>query len=99
MPAMQSHDYLTPIRGKRHIKFKHNTDCVTSNIIGKQSTNNSKCFKIYLTIYLSLDTATRPHGHSRQVSAASNSIRQKRSDYKKKFKSMIVRIKTDDRLK
>ena len=28
------------------------------------------------SIYLSLDTATRPRGHSRQVSAASVSIRQ-----------------------
>ena len=46
VPAMQSHDFLTPIRGKRHIKSKQHTDCVTSNIIDKQSTNNSKCFKI-----------------------------------------------------
>ena len=45
MPAMQSHDYLTPIQGKRLIKPKEYTDCVTSNIIDKQSTNNSKCFK------------------------------------------------------
>ena len=45
VPAMQSHDYLTPIRGKRLIKPKVYTDCVTSNIIDKQSTNNSKCFK------------------------------------------------------
>ena len=45
VPAMQSHDYLTSIRGKRLIKPKEYTDCVTSNIIDKQSTNNSKCFK------------------------------------------------------
>ena len=45
MPAMQSHDFLTPVRGKRLIKSKQYTDCVTSNIIDKQSTNNSKCFK------------------------------------------------------
>ena len=45
VPAMQSHDYLTPIRGKRLIKPKVYTDCVTSNIIDKQSTNNSKCLK------------------------------------------------------
>ena len=32
VPAMQSHDYLTPIRGKRHIKSKQYTDCVTSYI-------------------------------------------------------------------
>ena len=30
----------------------------------------------YLSIYLSLDTATHPRGHSRQVSAESVSIRQ-----------------------
>ena len=45
VPAMQSHDFLTPVRGKRLIKSKQYTDCVTSNIIDKQSTNNSKCFK------------------------------------------------------
>ena len=44
MPAMQSHDFLTPVRGKRLIKSKQYTDCDTINIIDKQSTNNSKCF-------------------------------------------------------
>ena len=43
VPAMQSHDFFTPVRGKRLIKSKQYTDCVTSNIIDKQSTNNSKC--------------------------------------------------------
>ena len=42
---MQSNDFLTPVRGKRLSRSKHYTDCVTSNIIDKQSTNNSKCFK------------------------------------------------------
>ena len=37
MPAMQSHDYLTPIRGQRPIKPKGYTD--------KQPTNHTKCFK------------------------------------------------------
>ena len=46
VPAMQSHDFLTPVRGKRLIKSKQYTDCVTSNIIDKQSTNNSKCFNL-----------------------------------------------------
>ena len=41
VPAMQSHGFLTPVRGKRLIKSKQYTDCVTSNIIDKQSTNNS----------------------------------------------------------
>ena len=45
VPAMQSHDFLTPVRGKRLIISKQYTDCVTSNTIDKQSTNNSKCFK------------------------------------------------------
>ena len=45
VPATQSNDFLTPVRGKRLSKSKHYTDCVTSNIIDKQSTNNSKCFK------------------------------------------------------
>ena len=45
VPAMQSHDFLTLVRGKRLIKSKQYTDCVTSNIIDIQSTNNSKCFK------------------------------------------------------
>ena len=44
MPAMQSHDYLTPLRGERLIKPKEYRDCVTSNIIDKQSTNHSKWF-------------------------------------------------------
>ena len=42
---MQSHDFLTPFRGKLLIKSKQFKDYVTSNIIDKQSTNNSKCFK------------------------------------------------------
>ena len=33
--------------------------------------------------FLSLYTATRPHGHSRQVGAASVSIRQKKLKYSK----------------
>ena len=45
VPAMQSCDYLTPIQGKRLIKPKEYTDCVTSNTIDKQSTNHSKGFK------------------------------------------------------
>ena len=46
MPAMQSLDFLTPVRGKRLIKSKQFKDCNTSNIIDRQSTNNSKCFKL-----------------------------------------------------
>ena len=45
VPMLQSHDFLTPVWGKRLIKSKHYKDCVTSNIIDRQSTNNSKCFK------------------------------------------------------
>ena len=46
IPAMQSHDFLTHVRGKRRLIISNQyTDCVTSNNIDKQSTNNSKCFK------------------------------------------------------
>ena len=45
VPAMQSHNFLTPVRGKRLVKAKKFTDCVTKNIIDSQSTNNSKCFR------------------------------------------------------
>ena len=37
----------------------------------------------YVSFFLSLYTATRPHGHSRQVGAASVSIRQKKLKYSK----------------
>ena len=43
--ALQCHDYLTPVRGKRQIKSKQFTDCISKNIIDKQSMNNCKCFK------------------------------------------------------
>lgn len=46
VPALQCHDILTsPVRGKRQIKTREYSDFVTSNIIERQSTNNSKCFK------------------------------------------------------
>ena len=45
VPALPCHEYLTPIRNKRQIRSKQFTDCVSSNSIDNQSTNNSKCFK------------------------------------------------------
>ena len=45
VPAQQCHDYLTPVLGECQIKSKHFTDCISKNIIDRQSTNNSKCFK------------------------------------------------------
>ena len=45
MPAVQSHDFLTPVRGKRLIKAKQYTDRISKNIIDNQVTNNSKCFR------------------------------------------------------
>ena len=45
MPALPTHDYLTPVRGKRQIKSSQFKDCVTHNIIDSQATNNSRCFK------------------------------------------------------
>ena len=44
-------------------------------------------------LYLSLNTATRPRGHFRQVSAASVSIRQEKIKYRQRIKSMIVKDK------
>ena len=46
-----------------------------------------------ISIYLSLNTATRPRGHFRQVSAASVSIRQEKIKYRQMIKSMIVKDK------
>ena len=43
--ALQCHDILTPVRGKRLIKTRQYIDCVTSNIVERQSINNTKCFK------------------------------------------------------
>ena len=43
--------------------------------------------------FLSLYTATRPRGHSRQVGAASASIRQKKLKCSKEMKSMKVKDK------
>ena len=30
VPAMQSHNFLTPVRGKRLVKAKQYTDCITN---------------------------------------------------------------------
>ena len=48
---------------------------------------------IYLSIYLSIDTATRPRGHSRQISAASDSIRQK----KIRLKEEVLKHDSEDK--
>ena len=40
--ALQCHDILTPVHDKRQIKTRQYKDCVTSNIVGRQSTNNTK---------------------------------------------------------
>ena len=45
VPALQTHDYLTPVCGKRQIKSRQLKDCDTHNIIDRQVTNNSRCFK------------------------------------------------------
>ena len=42
VPATQCHDCLTPVQGKRQIKSKQNTDCVTINIVDRPSSNNSR---------------------------------------------------------
>ena len=48
---------------------------------------------IIISLSLSLNTATRPRGHFRQVSAASVSIRQEKIKYRQRIKSMIVKDK------
>ena len=45
VPALQCHDILTHVRGKRQIKIRQYKDCVISNIDERQSTNKTKCFK------------------------------------------------------
>ena len=51
-------------------------------------------YPIFFSIYLSLYTAIRPHGHSRQASAASVSIRQKKGGIiVQRFKSLKVKDK------
>ena len=42
---MQTHDFLTPVRGKRPIKSRQFKDYVTHNNIDSQATNNNRCFK------------------------------------------------------
>ena len=49
VPALPCHDILTKIRGKRQIKPKQFKNCVTTNPIDNQETNNSKCFKTITT--------------------------------------------------
>ena len=45
VPALQTHDYLTPVCDKRQIKSRQFKDCVTNNVINSQASNNSRCFK------------------------------------------------------
>ena len=47
---------------------------------------------IYLSLY-TLCTATRPHGHFRQVSTSSVSIREKREKVKEELKAFKWRVK------
>ena len=45
MPAMPRHDFLTQNRGKRHIKPKTFENCVSTNIVIKSATVNTKCYQ------------------------------------------------------
>ena len=45
MPALKTHDYLTPVCGKIQIKSRQFKDCDTHNIIDRQVINISRCFK------------------------------------------------------
>ena len=41
-----THEYLTPIKSKRHIKAKSYSDCETLNIIKRHQNLNNKCFQL-----------------------------------------------------
>ena len=46
VPAINADEFLIPIRNKRHIKPRVQSDFHTTNIVKKFSTNHSECFKI-----------------------------------------------------
>ena len=46
VPAINSHEYLTPIKSKRQIKAKSYTDCETLNIIKRHQNLNKNCFQL-----------------------------------------------------
>ena len=46
VPAINADEFLIPIRNKRHIKPRVQSDFHTTNIVEKFSTNHSECFKI-----------------------------------------------------
>ena len=45
VPAMPRHYFLTPNRGKRHIKLNTFENCVSTNIVIKSPTVNKKCYQ------------------------------------------------------
>ena len=46
VPAINADEFLIPIRNKRNIKPRVQSDFKTTNIVEKFSTNHSECFKI-----------------------------------------------------
>ena len=46
VPAINADEFLIPIRNKRYIKPRLQSDFQTTNIVEKFSTNHSECFKI-----------------------------------------------------
>ena len=46
VPAINADEFLIPIRNKRNIKPRVQSDFHTTNIVEKFSTNHSECFKI-----------------------------------------------------
>ena len=46
VPAINADEFLIPIRNKRNIKPRVQSDFQTTNIVEKFSTNHSECFKI-----------------------------------------------------
>ena len=45
VPAINADEFLIPIRNKRHIKPRVQSDFHTTNIVEKFSTNHSECFQ------------------------------------------------------
>ena len=46
VPAINTNEYLTPIKSKRRIKARNYSDCVTQDIIKRHQNLNSKCFQL-----------------------------------------------------
>ena len=46
LPAINAEEFLIPLRNKRNIKPRIQTDFQTSNFVQRYSVNHTECFKI-----------------------------------------------------